>query len=74
MKKTIWLIILILFIYGYINFFIIKPFFSKATSKTKIQKQLIMDTNHKILQIKINLNKTDNTDYFTTFNIQLISR
>ena len=71
MKKTIWIIILILFVYGYINFFILKPFFSDTTDRTKIQKQLIMNTGHKNLQIKIHQN---DMNCFSKFNIQLISR
>lgn len=71
MKKTIWGIILILFVYGYINFFILKPFFSDTTDRTKIQKQLIMNTGHENLQIKIHQN---DMNYFSKFNIQLISR
>lgn len=74
MKKTIWVIILILFAYGYINFFIIKPFFSNTVDRTKIQEQLIMNTGHKNLQIKIYRNDINDTNHFSKFNIQLISR
>lgn len=74
MKKTIWVIILILFVYGYINLFIIKPFFSNATDRTKIQEQLIINTGHKNFQIKIYQNDTNDTNYLSKFNIQLISR
>ncbi|MGB6128264.1 MAG: hypothetical protein WBG30_05890 [Psychrilyobacter sp.] len=74
MKKTIWISALILFAYGYINLLIIKPFFKNTIDSNKIQKQFIMSTGHKSLQIKIYQNDINDFEHFSKFNIQLKSK